>query len=54
MTAMKEMFKDVLQEVMECELSDELGYEKSERQIIRLIHPKKIPVWEPLVMPRCA
>lgn len=25
------MFKDILQEVMECELSDKLGYEKSER-----------------------
>ena len=31
MTGMKDMFKDILQEVMECELSDELGYEKSER-----------------------
>ena len=31
MTATKDMFKDILQEVMECELSDELGYEKSER-----------------------
>lgn len=31
MTAMKNMFKDILQEVMECELADELGYEKSER-----------------------
>ena len=31
MTAMKDMFKDILQKVMECELSDELGYEKSER-----------------------
>ena len=31
MAAMKDMFKDVLQEVMECELSEELGYEKSER-----------------------
>ena len=31
MTAMKDMFKDILQEVMGCELSDELGYEKSER-----------------------
>ena len=29
--AMKNMFKDILQEVMECELADELGYEKSER-----------------------
>lgn len=28
---MKDMFKDILQEVMECELSDKLGYEKSER-----------------------
>ena len=25
MAAMKDMFKDVLQEVMECELSEELG-----------------------------
>ena len=31
MTAMKDMFKDILQEVMECELADELDYEKSER-----------------------
>ena len=31
MTAMKDMFKDILQEVMECEFADELGYEKSER-----------------------
>ena len=31
MTAVKDMFKDILQEVMECELADELGYEKSER-----------------------
>ena len=31
MAAMKDMFKDVLQQVMECELADELGYEKSER-----------------------
>ena len=31
MTAIKDMFNDILQEVMECELADELGYEKSER-----------------------
>ena len=31
MTAMKEMFRDVLQQVMECELDNKLGYEKSER-----------------------
>jgi len=31
MAAMKEMFKDVLQQVMECELHAKLGYEKSER-----------------------
>ena len=31
MTAMKDIFRDILQQVMECELSDELGYEKSER-----------------------
>lgn len=31
MAAMKEMFKDALQQVMESELDTELGYEKSER-----------------------
>ena len=31
MAAMKEMFKDVLQQVMECELANEIGYKKSER-----------------------
>ena len=31
MVAIKEMFKDVLQQVMECELDNKLGYEKSER-----------------------
>lgn len=31
MAAMKEMFKDVLQQVMETELDNKLGYEKSER-----------------------
>ena len=31
MAAMKDMFKDVLQQVMECELAEKLGYEKSER-----------------------
>ncbi len=31
MAAMKEMFKDVLQQVMESELENKLGYEKSER-----------------------
>ena len=31
MNAMKEMFKDVLQQVMESELENKLGYEKSER-----------------------
>ncbi len=31
MTAMKDMFKDILQKVMECEFADELGYEKSDR-----------------------
>ena len=29
--AMKEMFRDVLQQVMESELDAELGYEKSQR-----------------------
>lgn len=31
MEAMKDMFRDVIQQVMEVELEDELGYEKSER-----------------------
>ena len=31
MEAMKDMFKDVLQQVLECELTDTLGYDKSER-----------------------
>lgn len=31
MEAMKDMFKDVLQQVLECELTDKLGYDKSER-----------------------
>ena len=31
MDAMKEMFRDVLQQVMESELDAELGYEKSQR-----------------------
>lgn len=29
---MKEMFAEVLQQVMVCELDDQLGYEKSERK----------------------
>lgn len=32
MAAMKEMFRDVLQQVMESELEAQLGYEKSQRQ----------------------
>ena len=31
MGAMKDMFRDVIQQVMESELDEELGYEKSER-----------------------
>ena len=31
MNAMKEIFRDVLQQVMESELDTELGYEKSQR-----------------------
>jgi len=31
MAAMKEMFADVLQQVLECELQEKLGYKKSER-----------------------
>lgn len=31
MEAMKDMFRDALQQVMECELEEQLGYEKSER-----------------------
>ena len=33
MDAMKEMFRDDLQQVMESELDTELGYEKSQRDI---------------------
>ena len=33
MTAMKDMFRDVLQQVMECELADELGYEKKRKNV---------------------
>jgi len=32
MEAIKEMFRDVLQEIMEAELENELGYEKQERR----------------------
>jgi transposase-like protein len=31
MNSMKELFSDVLQQVMEAELEEKLGYEKSER-----------------------
>lgn len=31
MSSMKELFSDVLQQVMEAELEEKLGYEKSER-----------------------
>lgn len=31
MDAMKDMFKDVLEQVMECELEENLGFEKSQR-----------------------
>ena len=31
MTAMKEMFADVIEQIMECELGEKLGYEKSRR-----------------------
>ena len=31
MAAMKDMLKDILLEVMKCELYEELGYEKNER-----------------------
>ena len=31
MVTMKDMLKDVLQQVIECELSEELGYKESER-----------------------
>jgi len=33
MAAMKEMFADVLQQVMECELEEKLGFEKSQRTV---------------------
>ena len=37
MDAMKEMFRDVLQQVMESELDTELGYEKSQRMILSIL-----------------
>lgn len=32
LSAMKELFRDVLQQVMECELGSQLGYEKRQRE----------------------
>ena len=37
MNSMKELFSDVLQQVMEAELEEKLGYEKGERMIKRLL-----------------
>ena len=42
MAAMKGMFKDVIRQVMECELADELGYEKSENPCPARIFGKRI------------
>ena len=39
MAAMKEMFRDVLQQVMESELEAQLGYEKSQRQSESAVEP---------------
>ena len=39
MAAMKEMFRDVLQQVMESELEAQLGYEKSQRQSESTVEP---------------
>ena len=36
MQAMKDLFRDAIQQVMESELDVELGYEKSERQTFRI------------------
>lgn len=41
MTAMKEMFRDVLQQVMESELEAQLGYEKSQRQSESAVETRK-------------
>lgn len=43
MAAMKEMFKDVLQQVMECELANELGTRKvRERRMMNVAVGRKI------------
>ena len=44
--AMKEMFKEVLQQVMEGELDEELGYEKSKRMSESSDVFYKIKVWQ--------
>lgn len=43
MEAMMDMFKDVLQQVMECELANELGYEKvKERRMKNVAISRKV------------
>ncbi len=44
MAAMKEMFADVVQRVMECELDNMLGYEKSQRMGDDDFYPAFSPV----------
>lgn len=41
MAAMKEMFRDVLQQVMESELEVQLGYEKRQRQSESSVETRK-------------
>ena len=41
MNAIKEMFRDVLEEIMEAELDSELGYEKQERRLDENNNPPK-------------
>ena len=45
MAAMKEMFRDVLQQVMESELEAQLGYEKSQRQSESAVEPGTRNYW---------
>ena len=41
MAAMKEMFRDVIQQVMEVELDEELGRERCQRSEVTVIHRRR-------------
>ncbi|MBB6447937.1 transposase-like protein [Bacillus benzoevorans] len=36
METIKEMFSDILEEVLQCEIDEQLGYEKHQRQAMNL------------------